>query len=102
MITSLAMPGPETLLIVLLFLPLYFLPTIIAVVRKAPNLVAVILVNLLFGWSFIGWIVALVMSLRSTPKPQIVQSFGTQPGPSPQSGGSTPAWPPAPPPEDEQ
>ena len=96
MIETLAMPGPETLLLVLLFLPLYFLPTIIALVRKPPNLVAVIVVNVFFGWSVIGWIVALVMSLRSTPKPQIVQTFATQPTPPPQSGGSTPAWPPAP------
>jgi hypothetical protein len=98
MIETLAMPGPETLLLVLLFLPLYFLPTIIALVRKPPNLVAVIVVNVFFGWSFIGWIVALVMSLRSAREPQVVQNLSTQPAPSVQSDGPTPAWP-APPAE---
>jgi len=39
---------------------LYFLPTIVAIVRKKTNLLAIFLVNFLLGWSVIGWIVALV------------------------------------------
>ena len=37
---------------------LYFLPTLIA--RDKPDLLAVFLVNLLLGWTVIGWFVALV------------------------------------------
>jgi hypothetical protein len=44
---------------------LYFLPSIIAVRRHNDNLVAVIAINLLVGWTFIGWIVALVLALSS-------------------------------------
>jgi Superinfection immunity protein len=37
---------------------LYFLPTIIA--RDKPDATALFLVNLLFGWTIIGWFVALI------------------------------------------
>ena len=37
---------------------LYFLPTLIA--RDKPQVLAVFLVNLLLGWTVIGWFVALI------------------------------------------
>ena len=42
----------------------YLLPWAIAVLRDLRTHVSVFLVNLLLGWTIIGWIVALVMSLR--------------------------------------
>jgi NAD/NADP transhydrogenase beta subunit len=51
-------------------LALYFLPTIIAATRNTTKLAAVVLVNLLLGWSVIGWVVALVMSMTLPPKPR--------------------------------
>jgi hypothetical protein len=40
---------------------LYFVPTIISAVRgKATGDAGVFIVNLLFGWTFIGWLVAFV------------------------------------------
>ena len=44
-------------------LAVYVLPIIIAVVRRSRSLVGIILVNILLGWTFIGWVVALVWSL---------------------------------------
>ena len=41
----------------------YMLPWAIAAVREVPHW-SVFWVNLLLGWTIIGWIVALVMSLR--------------------------------------
>jgi hypothetical protein len=37
---------------------LYFLPTIIA--RDKADVMAIFIVNLLFGWTIIGWFVALI------------------------------------------
>lgn len=37
---------------------LYFLPAIIA--RDKPDATAIFLVNLLFGWTIIGWFIALI------------------------------------------
>jgi hypothetical protein len=43
-----------------LLLILYFLPTIVASNRRHPNTTAIFVLNLLAGWSFIGWVGALV------------------------------------------
>lgn len=51
---------------------MYFLPTIIAVVGRRRNAVLVAVVNTLLGWSFVGWIVALVMAVTREPQPVIV------------------------------
>jgi len=42
----------------------YFLPTIMAVVRRHPSGVAIYLLNLFLGWTLIGWVAALVWSSR--------------------------------------
>lgn len=44
---------------------MYFLPSIIALVRSKRDILAIFLLNLFLGWSVIGWIVALVWALKS-------------------------------------
>lgn len=46
---------------------LYFLPTIIAASRSKRNTIAIGALNFFFGWSFIGWIVALIWALSADP-----------------------------------
>src|SRR5712692_10081460 len=46
---------------------LYFIPTIVAVIRKVPNIGSVIVINLLLGWTLVGWVVALAMAASSVP-----------------------------------
>jgi hypothetical protein len=41
------------------WLSLYFLPTILAVLRNASGMGGVFVVNMFLGWTFIGWIIAL-------------------------------------------
>ena len=55
--------GLFMLLIVVVALFFYFLPTIIAVNRSNRNVVAIAALNLLVGWTFIGWVVSLVWAL---------------------------------------
>lgn len=55
------------LLIVLI--ALYFIPTIVAVIRKVPSTGSVVVINLFLGWSLIGWVVALAMAVRTVPRP---------------------------------
>ena len=43
---------------------MYFLPSIIALARGKRDLLAIFLLNLFLGWSVIGWVVALVWSLK--------------------------------------
>ena len=42
---------------------LHFLPAVIGFVRDHPSKWAILVLNLFLGWTFIGWIVALVWSL---------------------------------------
>ena len=49
----------------LLGLFIYFLPTYIASKRKHSNKASIILVNILLGWTFIGWVVAIVWAVSS-------------------------------------
>jgi len=49
----------------LLGLGLYFLPTILAALRHKKNMLGIVLLNVLAGWTFIGWIIALVWSLTT-------------------------------------
>ena len=50
----------------ILGLAVYFLPIIIAAVRHTKSIVGIILLNVLAGWTFIGWVIALVWSLIGT------------------------------------
>lgn len=43
----------------------YFLPTIIAAIRGKANTLAIFALNLLLGWTFVGWVVAFVWSLTA-------------------------------------
>ncbi len=40
----------------------YFLPTVIALSRGHLSALAIFLINLFFGWTLIGWLVALIWS----------------------------------------
>ena len=53
---------PELLLAVLIF-AFYFLPTLIAFLRQHKNKPAIFLLNLLLGWTVLGWVVSLVWSV---------------------------------------
>jgi len=44
----------------LLGLALYLLPTIIVIARRKKKILGPILVNVLLGWTFVGWLVALI------------------------------------------
>lgn len=72
-------PWEIGLIIILLFgLPVYLVPTIIAAIRKTRNLVGIIVLNLLTGWTFFGWVAALVWAIVADKKAK-----------SPESGAGT-------------
>lgn len=55
------------LISVLIGLFIYFIPSSVAKHKKNAN--AIFWVNLLFGWSAIGWIVALIWALKDSEDP---------------------------------
>jgi len=46
-------------------LALYFLPTIVAWRRNHNNMAAIFALNLLTGWTALGWVAAIVWSLTA-------------------------------------
>lgn len=53
----------------ILGLGVYFAPTLIAGLRRHPNLAPVLVVNLLLGWICIGWVIALAWALSAIDRP---------------------------------
>lgn len=60
------------LLIMALVTAAYTAPATVALLRKAPDVAIVIVVNLLLGWTLVGWVVALCLALR-TRRPAVYQ-----------------------------
>jgi len=60
------------LFFLLFFAAMYFLPALIAALRKHPQTLAIFVLDLLLGWSVIGWIGALVWSLTNPQPAQTV------------------------------
>ena len=46
---------------------LYWLPTLVAIVRRTPSAFGVAMINFFLGWTVIGWFVALLLALATHP-----------------------------------
>ncbi len=79
------MGGLALALLAVVLLGLYFLPTIVGAARKVVNIGSVFAINLLLGWSLIGWVVALAMALRTNP-PYAYRGWTPPGGPQPPPG----------------
>jgi hypothetical protein len=55
--------GPFGLVVLTFLVSGYFVPTIVAAARSR-EILGVLLVNLILGWTFVGWLVALYMAAR--------------------------------------
>lgn len=75
----------------------YMLPTIVGAVRKVVNIGSVFAINLLLGWTLVGWAVALAMALRTNP-PYAYPPSGWQQVPPTWQGpaAAPPGWYPSP------
>lgn len=58
-----------TALFALIALAIAFAPTVVAVLRGHQDTFAIFLTNLLLGWTFIGWIVALIWACTARRLP---------------------------------
>jgi Superinfection immunity protein len=60
-----------------LLLALYFAPSLLAYARGAPDAGCVLAINILAGWTAIGWVIAFVMAFRDRPYRSHVQVINT-------------------------
>ena len=51
---------------------MYFLPTIIAIARSKRDILGILLVNFFFGWTVIGWFIALIWAAKADVPPYYV------------------------------
>jgi hypothetical protein len=51
---------------------MYFFPAIVAGMRHHRNAGAITVLNLLLGWTLLGWVVSLVWAFTNPAQPQIV------------------------------
>ena len=62
----------EHFIITIITLAIFLLPTFIALVRDHHNKVALIVTNLLLGWTGVGWVVALILAFTNRKETSIV------------------------------
>jgi hypothetical protein len=60
-----AMAALSGLTLISLLLSAYFAPSIVALGRHHHNAGTIVVINLLLGWTFIGWVVAMAMAAGS-------------------------------------
>jgi hypothetical protein len=56
----------------LLLFAMYWLPTLVAIIRQTHVALGVAVVNFFLGWTVIGWIIALVWALAAGPAQQVI------------------------------
>ena len=61
---------------------LYFLPTVVALIRGHLSALAIFLLNLFLGWTLIGWIIALIWSCTGNTAANFYRLAAGAPGPN--------------------
>lgn len=61
---------PAPLVFIALMLTLYVVPTVVAFSRRHPNRWPILIVNLAFGATLIGWLIALIWALHAIHRPE--------------------------------
>ncbi len=84
----------RSLLILLGIGMVYFMPSVSAYHARHRNVQAIFALNVFLGWTFIGWVIAYVWSLKKDPEPQAARlpsSGGTVPGSASAAGAPPPS-----------
>jgi Superinfection immunity protein len=55
--------SPAELFICIFVLPIYFAPSVIAIRRGHPNVAPIVVINVLLGWTLVGYVAALAWSV---------------------------------------
>ena len=50
----------------------YFAPTAVAAFNKHPHVAGIIVLNVLFGWTLIGWVAAFIWAFIKPMPPQVI------------------------------
>lgn len=90
-----------TLVLLAMAAGVYLLPVLVGWGRHVPDIGSVAVINILLGWTLLGWVVALALAMRSVSptSPAIHNPPRTPPWPGPPGrlpSAAPPRWPDAP------
>jgi hypothetical protein len=57
----------DAIILITVLIGLYFLPSIVAGARKVQHGSAILVLNILLGWTLLGWVGALIWALADAP-----------------------------------
>jgi Superinfection immunity protein len=57
---------------ILFLFAMYWLPTLIAIVRQTPSALCVAMLNFFLGWTVVGWFLALFWALAAAPHAHVI------------------------------
>ncbi len=60
--------GLALMLVIIFALTVYFFPALVAIVREHGNAASIALTNFFFGWTFVGWVVALIWAFSDNSR----------------------------------
>lgn len=62
--------GPWELMIIMIVVLqfIYYIPAIIAMSKKRPDTLKIFIINLIVGWTFLGWVIVFVWVLITNSK----------------------------------
>ena len=52
------------IIVIIVSLSFYYIPTIIGIIRKKKDIIAIAVLNTFLGWSLVGWVISLVWALK--------------------------------------
>jgi hypothetical protein len=58
----------SAVIIFIVLAAIYLLPSIVAALRKHLSEGAIVLVNIVFGWTLLGWLIALIWALTGNTR----------------------------------
>jgi len=62
-------------IVIMILILIYFIPSVVADYKKNLNSTAIFIVNLFFGWTIVGWVIALTMAVWNSDC--ILECFGS-------------------------
>ncbi|HET7084458.1 MAG TPA: superinfection immunity protein [Rhizomicrobium sp.] len=57
---------------ILFLMAMYWLPTLIALVRQTRSALGIAMLNFFLGWTVAGWVMALIWALAATSGPHVI------------------------------
>jgi len=54
---------------------IYVMPSVIAFIRDSRNKLLIVLINFLLGWTFVGWVFALIWAARKKTSSQLMSKY---------------------------